>query len=322
MIIELLHPKFRKGEICMENHIYQLSNDPDFNTNEGEINYIGYERIGEFYSGKSKVLEDSDLIRGEKISEMIGNGILLDLACGDGLFTVPIAKKGTKIVAGDISNNMLRILQKRAQINNISLDCVELCRINALDLPFADHVFDFVIANSFLHLISKPEIALKEIYRVLKKGGKLLCFDDAPNQEVKNSVISEEDEEENKKCQFIISTFDARYFEILRNEYGLKKSMYSWKFNRDELCKDLFSSNEEQMIYTVEKKMMITLEDGYLYRLDGKGYSAQSLIPDEIHEIVFHKVLNEFIDRYGEEMYHYKYTYTFSGAYNCISYIK
>ncbi len=67
--------------------------------------YIGYEHIGESYSGNRKyIIEERDRLFANEISAMTENGIFLDLGCGDGCFTVPCASNGTKIIAGDISN--------------------------------------------------------------------------------------------------------------------------------------------------------------------------------------------------------------------------
>lgn len=303
-------------------NIYQLSNDPDVVT-DGDIKYIGYEHIGKYYSGESKVLSKHDIEKCEFISKYIGDGFLLDLACGDGLYTVPLSFYNINIVAGDISNKMLSILEYRAKINKINLDTVELCRINALDLPFEDESFDFVIGNSFLHLISKPEIAIKEIYRVLKKGGKFLCFEDLPGQEHKMVNITEDEENKNKEHDKVLYEFENRYWSIIKGEYSLKQSMYSWKFNRDEACMKLFNTKEEILIECNSYKEKIDLWESYLYRTSGKGFSSQSYIPDEIHKKVFNQVMDEFINKYGEEFYkNYTFTYAISGIDKMIVYIK
>ncbi len=294
------------------NDIVQLTNDPDFVT-EGEEKYIGYEKIGKYYSGPSKVLDDIELKKGEVIAKYIGDGILFDLACGDGAFTVPIAKYKTKIVAGDISNEMLNILKYRAEINDITLETVKLCRVNALHLPFKDESFDFVIANSFLHLTSVPDQAIDEIYRVLKKGGKFLHFKDSPaRKDVLDDVeeITEEEKANNQKYLELLYAFDKRYWSIIRGEYNIGQSQYSWKYDCNEKCTNDFVNKEEVYIEHKSKKSFNDLWEGYLFRMSGKGFSSQSLIPDDIHKKVFTQVMDEFVDKYKEDFYkNYIYTY-------------
>ena len=106
---------------------------PDKVTSGNGDKYIGYEHIGESYSGNRKYLiEEKDRLFASEIARITGDGVFLDLACGDGCFTIPCASYGTKIIAGDISNKMLDILQQRAFMNKISLKNTILCRINAL----------------------------------------------------------------------------------------------------------------------------------------------------------------------------------------------
>lgn len=303
-------------------NIFQLSDDPNIVV-DGDVKYIGYEDIGEYYSGLSKILTKHELEVGSYLAKYIGNGILLDLACGDGIYTVPIAKYQTKIVAGDISNKMLNILEYRAKINSITLETVELCRINALDLPFKDDSFDYVIGNSFLHLISIPEIAIREIHRVLKTGGKFLCFEDAPAKKEEVVNINEDELVKNKEYEKILYEFDSRYWYYINNEYKINQSRYSWKFNRDEACLKIFKERQDKFIECDSYKTISDLWEGYLYRLSGKGFSAQSMIPDEIHKFVFKQVMDEFTVKYGEKFYmNYKYTYVINGTELMIEYIK
>jgi hypothetical protein len=78
-------------EIKKLNNIWQLSYMPDVVT-EGEDKYIGYEHINDHYSGKGKYLiEEKDALFAKELADLTGDGIFLDLACGDGCFTVPCA---------------------------------------------------------------------------------------------------------------------------------------------------------------------------------------------------------------------------------------
>ena len=100
-----------------ENGIWQLSNMPDIVIQGDGDKYIGYDFIGESYSGSRKyTIEEGDRLFAQEVSQETGAGVFLDLACGDGCFTVPCASFGTKIIAGDISNVMLSILQKKQNI--------------------------------------------------------------------------------------------------------------------------------------------------------------------------------------------------------------
>jgi ubiquinone/menaquinone biosynthesis C-methylase UbiE len=96
----------------------------------------------------------------------------LDLACGPGVFTRPLAKRTEGIVVGlDLSWPMLMRAQRSAKkegLNNILL-----IRGSAFSLPFVDCTFQYVNCCGALHLFDRPEAALKEIARVLDPRGSL-----------------------------------------------------------------------------------------------------------------------------------------------------
>ena len=279
-----------------QNGIWQLTDAPDIvTTGEGD-KYIGYEHIGGAFSGNRKYLiDEGDTLFAEYISKITGDGVFLDLACGDGCLTVPCAKNGTKIIAGDISNTMMTILQKRAGKNGISLQNVTLCRMNALDVLIEDNSIDSAVANSVLHLISNPEKVIGEIYRVLKPGGHFICKDDAPG---KNIDIGEDFAEENTKFMQITNGIYASYWAKL-NAKSITAKKYSWKFDRDTVCRSLFSTVETKRIER-NKPCFNKLTDTFLPRFSGKGFSDQVDVPDDLHKTVMEEVMIEMRGKYGE----------------------
>lgn len=88
------------------------------------------------------------------------NKKILDLGCGTGY--VGLNLKNNDVVFADIEPKYLK------QING---NCVAL---DARKLPFKKEVFDAVICADVMEHIKEDEIALREIYRVLKKNGRAL----------------------------------------------------------------------------------------------------------------------------------------------------
>lgn len=97
---------------------------------------------------------------------------LLDLGCGAGENSVYFAQRGAHCVASDYSPGMVEIALKLADSNGVE---IEGKVINAMAIDFPDNSFDFVYASNLLHHIPDPKIAIQEMYRVLKPGGKA-CF--------------------------------------------------------------------------------------------------------------------------------------------------
>jgi ubiquinone/menaquinone biosynthesis C-methylase UbiE len=273
-----------------------------------DVKYIGYEDIGEAFSGGSifQVIKTDEKFN--QIAKIIGNGILLDLACGDGLYTVPLLRHGIKIIAMDISDKMLSLLFKRAENAKVDISSLVVCRANALNIPIADNSVDSAIANSMLHLISKPEIVVNDIYRVLKKGGKFITMQDKPTTNTLNyKTLNEAEIEDNKKHDEMINFVHHRYFEILKNEYNILGTRYSWKFDRETICNNLFNTSET-IIIPMTNKVQYTFNDTFIYRMKGKGFSDQSDVPFDIHHTVFDRVMIEFLGKYGDDALNTIYT--------------
>jgi ubiquinone/menaquinone biosynthesis C-methylase UbiE len=120
------------------------------------------------------------------ILQQMGNiqgKLLLDLGCGAGENSVYFANKGARCVATDYSPGMVEVALKLAAANGVK---VEGRTANAMALDFPDNTFDLVYASNLLHHIPDPKIALKEMHRVLKPGGKACFWDPLKHNPVIN----------------------------------------------------------------------------------------------------------------------------------------
>jgi len=108
---------------------------------------------------------------------------LLDLGCGAGENSVYFATKGAHCVAADYSPGMVEVALKLAAANGVE---IEGCTANAMALDFPDNTFDLVYASNLLHHIPEPKIALQEMHRVLKLGGKACFWDPLKHNPVIN----------------------------------------------------------------------------------------------------------------------------------------
>jgi SAM-dependent methyltransferase len=133
--------------------------------------YEGIWRRAGYYVASSRSFEQE--IRTVLQLSRRGNNLrTLDLACGPGVFTRPLAKQSAGIVVGlDLSWPMLRYALRRVQSE--SLENISLIRGSAFRLPFLPGSFTSVNCCGALHLFDKPDEALKEIQRVLCPNGYL-----------------------------------------------------------------------------------------------------------------------------------------------------
>jgi tRNA (uracil-5-)-methyltransferase TRM9 len=100
------------------------------------------------------------------LSECSGN--VLDLGGGSGRHMMKIEGK---YFLQDISNEMLKLAEKKAK--EIGVDFEEI-HSSMVEIPKPDEFFDYALSISALHCIEGEENrlnAVKELYRVLKKGG-------------------------------------------------------------------------------------------------------------------------------------------------------
>ena len=108
---------------------------------------------------------------------------LLDLGCGAGENSVYFATKGARCIAADYSPGMVDVALKLAAANQVQ---VEGKVVNAMAIDFPDNTFDIVYASNLLHHIPDPRLAIQEMYRVLKPGGKACFWDPLKHNPVIN----------------------------------------------------------------------------------------------------------------------------------------
>ena len=95
---------------------------------------------------------------------------VLDIGCGTGVVAVTAACRGAHATGLDLTPILLERARVNAKNAGVSIEFIEG---DAEQLPFADETFD-VVLSQFGHMFApRPAIALAEMLRVLKKGGRL-----------------------------------------------------------------------------------------------------------------------------------------------------
>lgn len=108
-----------------------------------------------------------------------GTRRVLDLACGDGCYSVWLAEHagaGAEVYAVDVSRDWLDMTQATARRSAAS-DRQQTIAADALRLPLATDSIDLAWCAQSLYSVRAPDRMLREIKRVLRPGGRLAVME-------------------------------------------------------------------------------------------------------------------------------------------------
>lgn len=141
----------------LEKEIRKISNPQ-----ERELSQTAF--INPFFNHKNRYRSDLQII-----STHFKKGRILEIGSSPYHLTYCLQKLGYDVIGIDIDT---RVLKKFQEENNLK---VIKCDIERDKLPFSSEQFDFIVFNEvFEHLRLDPLKTLREVYRVLKKGGLIM----------------------------------------------------------------------------------------------------------------------------------------------------
>jgi arsenite methyltransferase len=114
---------------------------------------------------------------------------VLDFGCGAGfdLFVASRLVGESGSVCGiDLTKDMVTRAQENLTLAGITN--FEIKKVDSEIIPYDDHFFDVVISNGVINLSARKETSFKEIYRVLKPGGRLQFADVVLEKELPASL--------------------------------------------------------------------------------------------------------------------------------------
>ena len=137
---------------------------------------------GEAYSASGALFLDNPIRRLiQPPSELIGklslniNDVVVDFGCGPGYYTVDLAKKAKKVVAVDLSFEMLKKAQKKAE--KAGVKNIQFLQSDGKSLKLEDGSVDKILLVTVYHEVGESEVVLREFGRVLKPEGKLIVVE-------------------------------------------------------------------------------------------------------------------------------------------------
>ncbi|MGM0547567.1 MAG: class I SAM-dependent methyltransferase, partial [Bacteroidota bacterium] len=118
----------------------------------------------QLWPAQQKLLKEIDLRGGEKV---------LDISCGTGLVTFPVAKavgEEGNITGIDLSEKMIGEAKDLSQ--DMGIGNVEFMHMDAEELDLEDASFDVSINSLGMMYYPNPDKAVQEMYRVTTAGGR------------------------------------------------------------------------------------------------------------------------------------------------------
>lgn len=139
------------------------------------IQRYGWDKAADYYNtswqqqlwpAQKRLLELAELESGQNV---------LDVACGTGLVSFPVARAiiPGKLTGVDISERMIESARRTAKEKGLSTDFL---RMEAENLTLPDNSFDIALCSLGLMYVPDPILALKEMHRVLVPGGRAIAL--------------------------------------------------------------------------------------------------------------------------------------------------
>jgi demethylmenaquinone methyltransferase/2-methoxy-6-polyprenyl-1,4-benzoquinol methylase len=127
-----------------------------------------YDLMNRLMTGGQDIRWRKDVI---KLARLTPNASLLDLGTGTGDLAreALLQQPQAKVTAADFTVEMMRVGKKSGSLQFSAAD--------ALNLPFKDTNFDAVVSGFLMRNVTDVQQALKEQFRTLKPGGRIVILD-------------------------------------------------------------------------------------------------------------------------------------------------
>ncbi len=141
--------------------------------NDKEFLEKTYEKPGAVWTSEEPPEELKELIESKKIKPCK----CLDAGCGEGFYSIYLAKKGFDVLGIDLSENAIKYAKQNAEKAKVK---IKFLARNVSELGKLNEKFDFILEWALLHHITpeKRKKYIKNINKLLNKNGKYfsMCF--------------------------------------------------------------------------------------------------------------------------------------------------
>ena len=135
------------------------------------------------------------------------NSHIFDYGAGTGVFSIPAAKLGSQVFAYDINDDMLEIIQSKADEQSVS----NITLLNPSDLSnkIDDIWADFVLLVTVYHEIDDKNLLFEHFANLLKDGGKIAVVEFHPKDSPTGPPLSKRVSKDDLKDDFSLRGYAA-----------------------------------------------------------------------------------------------------------------
>jgi len=137
-----------------------------------------FDEVGPEWDALRRVFGD-DLLRARATTHLVRAGLrVADIGTGTGILALELAALGLDVIAIDRSETMLEAARaKWAASARSGAGSVEFQTGDAHCLPLEAEVVDAAFAHMVLHSLEKPDLAVTEMARIVRPGGRVILVD-------------------------------------------------------------------------------------------------------------------------------------------------
>lgn len=103
-----------------------------------------------------------------ELLQLSPNDVFLDVGCGEGYYTMPLAQAARLSIGADVSSSVLQLMRS---LRNYDAKQLAPCVTDVEHLPFADGTFDKALCSHLLEHVLDDRAVVREMHRVVKPGG-------------------------------------------------------------------------------------------------------------------------------------------------------
>lgn len=221
-----------------------------------------YERmIPEYHHGM--LMYGEHIMRYESVMDAVKGKVILDIASGSGYGSATLAQVAKKVYGVDINEKAIKYSQE-----NYGSDNIEFIAGSGTAIPLKDDSVEVVVSHETIEHIDDYKLFLKEVKRVLKKGGQAIIS--TPN-----------DDEYPAGNHFHLHQFKIKEFEDLLKTFFSNVELYyqgAW-ISAALLNKDSFEMEWRQSIDTFKTQAQPVNKSTYVIAVcsDAKLSKLKSL---------------------------------------------